>query len=174
MTAAGGRIVPGGTGLPDFAGLLLPAVPGAVLVLLSPLGPLPGGALLAAAIALAAFLALPRLSLGPALPLLPLVVALGALAATARLDPLTEGLAGLAGLTVVLAVGRAARGPELRGAVTRGLLVPGLGLGIALATAFIFPPSERTVGVAALLLLGTVAALAFLLPRPATAPGEGA
>ncbi len=158
---------------PDVVGAILPALPGAALVLLSSLGVGLAAALLAGAVALGTLLALPRLSLGPAIPVVPGIVALGVLAATAPVGPLPEVVAALGGLSVVLALGRANAEPGLRGGATRGLLVPALGVGIALATAFIFPPSDRTVGVAALLLLGTVAALALLLPRPATASEAG-
>jgi hypothetical protein len=153
----------------DPVGPVLWLVPALALAGLTSAGPLVGIAAAGAAAVVSLGLAWPRLGLGPTVPLLPGVAALGVLAASAPVGPLTELVAGLGGLAVILAGARAAADPGQRWAVSGAAVVPALGLGIALATALLFPPADRLVGVAALFLLGSVAALSILLRRPATA-----
>ncbi len=156
----------------DPVGSLLALLPALALGLTAPWGAGVGVAAAVAAIAAGLLLTLYSRRIGPALPQLPVIAVLGAFTAAAPAGAVTEGLAGLGGLAVVLAVGRNAALPALRGRASRGLVVPALGLGIAMATALIFPPSQRLIGVAALLLLGAVAAVAYLLERPTTAAEE--
>lgn len=163
------RPPPATRGRPDVVGPLLWAVPGGILAWVSHWGLFPSLILLGSAAGAGLLLSLPRWGLGPALPILPGVVALGALASSSPAGPVPYLLAGAGGLALVLSVGRAAAEPGRRGAATGALQLPALALGIALSTALLFPPAERFVGVAALLLLLTVTVLALLLRRPASA-----
>ena len=157
----------------DWAGPFLWALPGVFLAFTSSLGVETSLVVVVAAVALSLLLAHPSGRLGPALPVIPGVAALGILASTAIPGPLEELAAGGAGLLLVLALARAAAEPTRRAAVTPALIVPSLGLGIAFSTALLFPPSQRLVGVATLLLLGAIVVLALLFRRPPEVLEEG-
>ncbi|HYK93082.1 MAG TPA: hypothetical protein VEY07_03455 [Thermoplasmata archaeon] len=152
----------------DWLGPLLWALPGAGLAITSTVGVIAGILILAAGVLAAVLLSNPRYRLGAAVPALPGIVILGILASTSPVGPISEAAAGAAGLLVVLALARAAAEPARRGSVTPALLVPALGVGIAFTTALVFATSERFVGLATLLLLGVIVAVALVLRRPAS------
>ena len=150
----------------DVVGPLLWLVPALLLAIVSRLGVGTAVGIGIGSAAVALLLGSPRIHLGPVLPLLPGLVALGVTTATVPPGPLTDMLAGAGGLGLLLALARGTVEPDRRWEAMPAVLLPAVGLGLALATSFLFPPSDRLVGVAATLLLACVAALALLVRRP--------
>lgn len=107
-----------------------------------------------------------RRELQAAAPVAPLVgLGLGALASPLGLVP--ELLAGAAALAYLVWLADDPGRP--RGGVARArltLALPALALGICWSSALLLPSSSASLGVAAALLGGSLAALAFLLSRP--------
>lgn len=149
---------------------------GLAALLLAILARLPLGyavALAAVAVAAPILLGAPRWGLGPALPVVPSMAAVGLLATRVPASPLAEAAGAVAGVALLVAVGRAAQPPDRRARATGGALLPGLCAALAVATASLFPASDRLEGVAAAILLGVVVALAALVAEPSRAGGAG-
>ena len=106
--------------------------------------------------------------LGRAVALIPGVISLGWLAASALSGLVSDVLAGAGGLALLASYAPGTWEEGRRGAPLSAFALPAASVGLALATALVFPPAERLVGVAALLLTASVVAVAFLLRRPGT------
>ncbi|MCI4354401.1 MAG: hypothetical protein L3K06_03445 [Thermoplasmata archaeon] len=105
------------------------------------------------------------------------VLVLGAIAyvaGTAFPDTLSEALLGTAALGAVVWVAIATpEGPSLSVAA-RGLVLPGLALGIALSVSFLLPVAEQSVGIAVILLVGALALLGWSILRVGPVPNAAA
>lgn len=150
----------------DWMAPVLLVPPGVLLASVSSLGLLAG-----VVIALAGALGFVGLGLIPAarahaLPGGVALAAFGVLALRAPALPIASLLAGLSAVAVLLAMGRASAAPEHRARVWRGVGVPFFGFLVAFATALVLPVSRQYVGVAALLAVVAIAALATLFAVP--------
>jgi hypothetical protein len=108
-----------------------------------------------------------RYSLLREVSVLPVLVALGGLALTAPLLAVPELLVGAAGVVFVAWLADDPARP--RGGARRGAIVwaiPGLGVGVAWASAFLLPSTAAPLGVAGGLLAASLIALAYLVARP--------
>jgi hypothetical protein len=97
----------------------------------------------------------------------PVLLALGILAATTPIAPLPELLAGAAGVVFIAWLTDDPSRPPA--GASRGALVwaiPGLGMGVAWASAFLLPSSAASVGVAGGLLAASLLVLAYVVARP--------
>lgn len=151
---------------PDWLGAALLVPPGVLLALLSSLGLVVGvGIAVAGAVGFFA-VAQVRVARDHALPGVAAIAALGVLALTVPPLPIAGLLAGVGAVAVLLALGRSASPPAHRGRVWRGLGVPFFGFLVAFATAIVLPVSRQYVGVATLLVVIAVAALAMLFATP--------
>jgi hypothetical protein len=108
---------------------------------------------------------------GPLLAALPLMAVLGLLAATVDYGAATEAVAGLAGLGILAWIGLSDAATVRRGGLLDGVLVPALGLGIALSVSLLLPVARQSVGVAAILLVATLGLLAWAVLSTAPEPG---
>jgi hypothetical protein len=101
------------------------------------------------------------------LGLLPPLVALGIFVTDSQLGTIPELAAGLGGLAVLLwCADEPGRAPGGLGRSLAGLGVPAAVLGIALASSLLLPSGVGSLGIAAGLLAGSVAAVALLLGAP--------
>ncbi|MCI4329510.1 MAG: hypothetical protein L3J80_01405 [Thermoplasmata archaeon] len=101
--------------------------------------------------------------------LLPAIAALGALAALATPSLLVGLLAGVAGLGLLLWNAESARDTVRTAEPVEGLLIPGLGLAIALLTALSLPTASAAVGAAAFAVVVALALVVWALQGALTA-----
>lgn len=150
----------------DWVGPVLLIPPGVLLAFVTSLG-LVTGIVVALAGALG-FLAVGRIpsARDHAVPGIVPIAAFGVLALTAPALPVASLLAGVSAVAVLLALGRASAPPAYRDRAWRGVGVPFLGFLVAFATAIVLPVSRQYVGVAALLAVVAIAALAMLFSAP--------
>jgi hypothetical protein len=104
------------------------------------------------------------------LGLLPVLVALGTLAALAVPSLLVGLLGGVAGLGVLLWNAETPHETVRTAEPMEGLLIPGLGLAVALLTAFALPTANAAVGVAAIAVVVALGIVVWAL-QGALAPG---
>jgi hypothetical protein len=97
----------------------------------------------------------------------PIVAALIVVAMLAVPSPLTELLAGLSGLGLLIWVAQDPSWPAPLARALRGLVLPGLSLTLALGISIALPVARQSVGVAAVLVVVSLAALGWALARPA-------
>jgi hypothetical protein len=146
---------------------------GAGLALLALVGGVDPTAALVVIVAAAAAAVLLRWRLptfGPLLGTLPWLGALGYLAAVVPVGPATESLAGLTSLALLVWLGLSdADGAQLVRLVG-GVLVPGLGFGIALMVSILLPVARQSIGAAAILLLAALGVLAWAVLEGAPEP----
>jgi len=105
---------------------------------------------------------------------IPLLGAVAYLSITVPIGPATDGLVGISALGV-LAWFALADAQEVRpGPLLGAMVLPALGLGIALSVSILFPVARQSVGIAAVLLVGALALLAWSLLQGAPEPASEA
>lgn len=165
MKRGAGARPPVGAGV-DLVGPLLLLPPGLLLAYLSSLG-LGAGIALAVAGALGFYaVALVPWARAHALPGWVAVGTLGVLAVTVPPVPVAGLAAGVAAVSVLLALGRSTARPDHRGRALAAVGLPFVGFLVAFAAAIVLPVTRQFVGVATLLAIGAVAALALVYAAP--------
>ena len=98
------------------------------------------------------------------------ILGIAYLAVTATADPAAEALLGAAGLGAVVWIAVASSDGPSAAVAIRGLTLPALALAIALSVSLFLPVGEQSVGIAAMLLVGGLAVLAWAILRLAPTP----
>jgi hypothetical protein len=132
----------------------------------------PGFAVVAVAAAAAAAIVVRQfvVGFGALLATVPLIAMIAYLSVSVALVIQTEALAGVAALGVLAFIGLAGADPVAAGRLLVGVMVPGLGLGLALSVSLLIPVARQSIGTAAALLVAALALLAWSILASAPEP----
>lgn len=150
----------------SLLGLAVLAVPLFLLATVSGLGLVAGAGVAVVAFvgSLALFLAGPRV--GRVVRVAPALLGLAVLAVTAGTSYATELIAGAGAIAALFGLGASPPVPSEGRRVASALTVPSLGFALMLVTSLLFSAAHRLVGVAAVILVVVVAAVALLVHAP--------